>query len=175
MHIGKHNPGHSYTMNDSASGQTFMLTDTVLERDLGVLISADLKWAEQVEKNVSKANSMLGLLRHTFSYRGADLWKKLYTTYVRPQLEFAVAVWNPYLKGDIKALEGVQHRATKIAHSMKRHSYEERCEQLDLTSLENRRIRGDMIQHFKFENDIDSVYWLKEPYRRLPEERGKSN
>ena len=33
------------------------------------------------------------------------MWKKLYTSYVRPLLEFAIPVWNPYLKGDIDILE----------------------------------------------------------------------
>jgi len=108
---------------------------------------------------------MLGLLQHTFTSRDPDLWLKLYKTYIRPKLEFAVSVWNPFLIKDVKALEGVQHRATKIAQSMKGHNYEERCDIYDLTSLETRRIRGDMIQFYKFEKDIDTVNWLKAPYR----------
>ena len=108
---------------------------------------------------------MLGLLKHTFTDRGANLWKKLYTSYVRPHLEFAVPVWNPHRREDIRALEGVQHRATKIPQSMKCHDYEKRCELFGLTTLEVRRARGDMIQHFKFEKSIEEVNWVSAPHR----------
>ena len=50
-------------------------------------------------------------MEKTFRYRGVKMWKQLYTTYVRSHLEFAVHVWNPYLKGDIETLEKIQHRA----------------------------------------------------------------
>ena len=66
------------------------------------------------------------------------MWKKLYTSYVRPLLEFAIPVWNPYLKGDKDTLERVQHRATKISSSLKNKKYDARCN-LNLTSLSGRR------------------------------------
>ena len=77
------------------------------------------------------------------------MWKKLYGTYVRPHLEYAIPVWNPYSTGDIMILEKIQHRATKIAHSMKGLSYNKRLEILNLTTLKTRRTRGDLIQKFK--------------------------
>ena len=44
MHVGKDNKrsAHVYTMDDS-SGETLELQETNLERDLGVMISNDLK------------------------------------------------------------------------------------------------------------------------------------
>ena len=55
----------------------------------------------------NKANKVLGMLLRTFEYRDLDLIKSLYTTFVRPHLEFAVSV-------DI--LEKVQRRATKVVN-----------------------------------------------------------
>lgn len=78
-------------------------------------------------------------------------------------MEFSVAVWNPYLEGDIKHLEGVQRRATKIPHSSKNLSYEERCGKLCLTSLSVRRDRGDMIQKFKVDRNLDVIKWVSPP------------
>ena len=63
------------------------------------------------------------MLKRTFRFRGAAMWKKLYNSYVRPLLEFAIPVWNPYQKDDISKLESVQHRATKIAHGLKSKNY----------------------------------------------------
>jgi ribonuclease P/MRP protein subunit RPP40 len=66
------------------------------------------------------------MLVRTFTCRDAGLWKQLYTSLVRPHLEFASTVWNPYLSGGIKTLEKVQERATRIPKSFKDMAYEER-------------------------------------------------
>ena len=54
-------------------------------------------------------------------------------------------------------LESVQHRATRIIPSLKKISYENRLKALDLTTLSERRQRGDMIQLYKIFNGIDKL------------------
>jgi hypothetical protein len=51
-------------------------------------------------------------------------------------------------------MEGVQRRATKLVPSMRNYSYEERLKFFNLTTLETRRIRGDLIQVFTILNGI---------------------
>ena len=68
-----------------------------LERDLGVIVGSDLKWREQVDRMVAKANRTLGMLKRTFESREPGLWKDLYVSLVRPHLEYAVQAWNPHL------------------------------------------------------------------------------
>jgi len=89
------------------------------------------------------------------------LWKQLYITYVRPHLEFAVAVWNPYHLKDINALEKVQRRATKIPWTLKNLPYEQRRKKLGLTELEARRTRGDLIQMFKITKNLENISWAE--------------
>ena len=57
-------------------------------RDLGVQIDHDLKFDQQVEMVANKANKMLGLIRRSFIYLGGPTMKKLYTSLVRPILEW---------------------------------------------------------------------------------------
>ena len=105
------------------------------------------------------------MLKNAFTSRDPSLWKRLYTTYVRPHLEFAIQAWNPYRTRDIKTLEDIQRRATRIPHDLKRYSYPTRCRKLGLTSLRERRIRGDLIQFFKFEKGLDIISWHNQPER----------
>lgn len=162
MHCGKNNQKFEYTLVDDLNSVSKLCT-TTRERDLGIILTPDLKWHDQACNSASKGNRMLGVLKNTFVSRNAGLWKKLYTTYVRPQLEFAVAVWNPYLKKDVEIIERVQHRATRIPNELRELSYEERCDKLGLTSLTNRRTRGDMIQQFKITSGLDEVRWARMP------------
>ena len=82
-------------------------------------ISSDLKWNLQVKKAANKANSMLGMLKRTFTYWSCDSLKILYTIFVRPHLEYAASVWSPYLSKYIKIMEVVQRRATKLVPCLK--------------------------------------------------------
>ena len=66
----------------------------------------------------TKANAGLALLRKTFVSKDPLLWKKLYTTYVRPHLEYAIPAWSLYAKADIHTLEKVHRRATRTSPSL---------------------------------------------------------
>ena len=123
----------------------------------------DWEPSAQVHKAASKANSILGIMKRTFTSRDATLWKKIYTTYIRPHLEFAISSWNPSLLKDIKVLEQVQRRSTKVPSSLKNLKYPLRCSKLNLTTLTDRRIRGDLIQQYKLLNNIDIVNWYSQP------------
>jgi hypothetical protein len=157
MHFGKQNSKVKYFLENRE------IQTTVLEKDLGIWLSSDLKWKVQCEKASQKANNMLGILKRTFINRNPLLWKNLYTTYIRPNMEYAITVWNPSCKKDIQTLEKIQRRSTRVAHCLKDLNYEERCAHLNLQKLTERRIRGDMIQKFKFINCIDKINWHVQP------------
>ena len=86
MNNGQLNQGADYTIGDQ-DGERRKLTRTSNERDLGVQISKDLKPHDQVCKMALTTNRVLGVLKNTFVSRDPELWKRLYTTYVRPHLE----------------------------------------------------------------------------------------
>jgi hypothetical protein len=158
MHIGKKNQLYEYSMpTDSTQRKILGTTDS--ERDLGVIISRDLKWKCQTQKAANNANAILGVLKRTFSHWTPETLKILYISFVRPHLEYASSSWSPYQKQDIAILEKVQKRATKLAPSLKNLSYEKRLEKIGLTTLQDRRIRGDNIQFYKLKNDFNSINW----------------
>ena len=168
MHLGKKNPKINYTMKNYINDSLTIIKKTESERDLGIQVSSNLKYNDQISIATSKANKILGILKRTFITRDEIIWKKLYTTYVRPHLEFAVGAWNPYLKKDINQIEKVQHRATKVSPAIRNLSYEQRLNTLELTTLETRRIRGDLIQKYKIEKGLDIITWVNPPLTAPP-------
>ena len=57
----------------------------------------------------------------------------------------------------LKCLEKVQRSATKMVHGLRHLSYEQRLRHLELTTLRERRIRGDLIETFKIMTGKESV------------------
>ena len=93
------------------------------------------------------------MLLKNLSYRDKFNFIKLYKTYVRCHLEYAVQAWNPWLIQDIQNIEAVQKRAINSCSDL-HGSYEEKLKAVGLTSLCERRVRGDMIQTFKILHKI---------------------
>ncbi|XP_065679753.1 uncharacterized protein LOC136094094 [Hydra vulgaris] len=90
MHIGKKNPNAVFIMTDIDCNYNYTLCNTKAERDLGIMVQSDLKWHSQVDSATSKANRMLGTIKRSFKYLDVNMVKMLYTTFIRPHLEFAV-------------------------------------------------------------------------------------
>nr|XP_047134465.1 uncharacterized protein LOC124812222 isoform X2 [Hydra vulgaris] len=158
MHVGRliNKSTEDYTMLDQF-GNRKTLESTNNESDLGIIVSHVLIVKYQVEAASARANCVLGSLKKAFRSRGLSLWKVLYTIYVRPHLEFAIQAWSPHLQRDIIMLECIQQRATKTVTEIKHKSYEERLQILGLTTLEERRNRGDLIQQFKIVQGIEKI------------------
>jgi hypothetical protein len=127
------------------------------ETDLGVTIDHALNFEDHISKKVSKANSIVGLIRRSFAHLDGKLFKQLYTTFVRPHLEYAQAVRSPSSRKLINMLENVQKRATKLVDGFGTLEYEERLRRLELPTLVHRRAREDMIEVFKHFNSYDQA------------------
>ena len=143
MHIGRSNPQHTYSMDGAE------LTKTVKEKDLGVLMESNLEFDQHIKGIVGRANRMLGLIKIGFACLDQEMFMNLYPVLVRPLLEYCVQIWSPYKRKHINLIERVQRRATKLVPALRDLPYEERLRRLKLTTLEDRRIRGDMILTYK--------------------------
>jgi hypothetical protein len=151
MHIGRANGLANYSLLGS------QIPTTNLEKDLGVFISADLKFSRQCAEVEKKANKVLGYIGRQFKSRDKEIILTLYNTLVRPLLEYAVQFWSPTLIQDIKRLEKVQARATKMISSIRHMGYQRRLRELDLFSLEKRRLRGQLIETFKILKGFNNI------------------
>ena len=151
--LGKHHNiihAHRYTLNGKNLEHVFE------EKDLGVVIDSSLSFDEHISTKVKKANSIVGLIRRSFTFLDENLFKVLYAAFVRPNLEYAAAVWSP-LKKHISMLEKVQGRATKLVDGLNNLSAEERLQRLQLPTLTYRRQRNDMVEIYKHFHNYDAI------------------
>jgi len=146
VHFGRKNPEFIYKI-DNVPLQT-----TEAARDLGVKVQNDCDSSPHICEITKKAHGLLSQLKRAFSYRDSKVLPRIFTTFVRPTLEYAVQVWNPSKIGDVQALEKVQRRALRLVTDQGHMPYETKLQALGLPTLEARRRRGDLLEVFKILN-----------------------
>ena len=155
MRIGNGHPEFTYQM--TVDGLLIDLDTTHTEKDLGVYMDDKLKFDFHIHTAVTRANRMLGLIKRSYTYLDKESLLCLYKAMVRPILEYGVTIWSPYRIGDIDAVENVQRRATRILPELRGLDYEARLRSLKLPTLTYRRLRGDVINVYKY---IHGIYRL---------------
>ena len=105
---------------------------------------------------------MLGLLRRSFSSHVSVSAKRcLYVFLVRSQLLFCSPLWHPYLLKDVKCLELVQTRATRLIINNPTLDYKDRLIQLNILPLMmDLKIAGIifLIKSIKFPSNHFNIY-----------------
>ena len=119
-------------------------------KDMGVTIDKTLNFSTHIDTIVADANRLVGLLRRSLIAMDNKCFLTLFKTLIRPKLEYNNSVWCPSTKKDLTKLEAVQRRATKMLPGMSQLSYPERLKALDLPTVIYRRLRGNLIQVFKY-------------------------
>ena len=76
LHVGSRNNKFGYQMKEGDGSR--VLEEMVLEKDLGVLISYDLKVEQQCDKAVKKATTVFGMIKRSFKNLDEESLRTLY-------------------------------------------------------------------------------------------------
>ncbi|KAK4818192.1 hypothetical protein QYF61_008576 [Mycteria americana] len=135
--------GWSNTVNKYKLGEEW-LASSPAERDLW------LNRSRQCALAARRANRILGCIKHSITSQSKEVIVPLYSALVQPHLEYCVQFWAPQFKKDVKVLECVRRRATKLVKGLEGMSHEEWLRTLGFFGLEKRRLRGDLIALYSF-------------------------
>ena len=147
MHAGTNNPKHKYFLDGME------LPEIKSEKDLGVLVSDSLSWQPHIDAIVKKANSCVAWVLRSVISRSPKVMLQIFKSMIRPHLEYCVQLWSPLPAhgnwATILAIENVQRTFTRAIDGLGLLTYENRLKKLGLTTLLERRARGDLIETFR--------------------------
>jgi hypothetical protein len=139
--------------NYTLHGHTLEQVDSA--KYLGVEITEKLHWGKHVHSIAAKANQTSAFVYRNLKGCPTAVQSHCFKGLVRPVLEFASPVWDPFQQGLSDALELVQRRAARrILHDFSpRTSASALVRQLDLQTLSERRKIDKAAMLYKIIND----------------------
>ena len=116
------------------------------------------------------------LIRLSRSFKSIATLKLLFTTLVRPKLEYADVIWPPRKEKNVNAIEYCQRRFAKFLEFKSTRTYPPRgldhivfCDKFAMPSLENRRSIHEIIYILKIvHNIVDSPVLLAQIPLSIP-------
>ena len=100
-----------------------------------------------IDNITKKPNATSAFLRRNINSCSRQVKAQCYTTLVRPNLEYAATVWDPYTKFNINKLEKYQRRAARFVNgdSSRESSVTSMLKELKWPTLKQRRTNAKMV------------------------------
>ena len=108
----------TYYLHDQ-DGKPVELNRSEGEKDLGVMVDDKIHFDKHIQHQVNKANSIMGLIRRTYTFLDETSFKYPFQALVKPHLEYADALWSPFTKKGIETNENILKRTTKLIPSLR--------------------------------------------------------
>ena len=148
LHLRVHdNPLNQYMLHGD------VLEAIESEKDLGLTVNNTFKWNENIKNSLAKANKTIAWVARNIICKSKEVMSVIYRTLIRPHLEYAVQCWSPAPRfgnwAVILDIEKVQRKFTRLINDIGTLTYGARLMSLNLTTLAERRMRGDLIETFK--------------------------
>ena len=141
---------------------------------LGITITDNLDWGQNVSEISCKATKTMGFLRRNLALAPRHAKEVAYKTLVRPQLEYAAPFWNPYHKLHIQEVKNVQRTAARWTCRRWRNtrSVGDMLDELEWPSLEARMEQSSLTFFYKIHSGTVSLdkdkYLAPAPHLQRP-------
>lgn len=118
---------------------------------LGVELSSSLDWSHHIDMKTNKANRTLGFLKRNLGKCPESIKELSYKSLVRPHLEYASTVWDPWKDKHVNQIEAVQRSShfVKICRERKPGTVSNLLNDLDWPPLQKRRKSARLTMFYK--------------------------
>lgn len=157
------------------NGTQLKAVDSIL--DLGIYFDKKLNFNTHVTFATNKATSVLGFIkRWAKEFKDPYVTKNLFTSLVRPILEYGSVIWDPQYNVYIKKIESVQKQFLIFClHHLQWNSavnlppYRSRLALINLPTLKSRRIVANIVFFLNlFQGKLDSTSLLSKVSINIP-------
>ena len=124
---------------------------------LGVEFDSKLSWKDQVQNVKAKGTKTLNMVRRNFTKgTNANIREQIYTSLVRPTLEYGSVAWDPHQANRIQMLESVQNKGARyVTQEWSRYSsITDIKDKLGWCTLQQRRYVNRLSFFFKSVNNL---------------------
>ena len=126
---------------------------------LGVEIDNTMSWSPHIQTVSNKATKVFNFVKQTLGNCPTSTKRIVYLTLVRPIMEYAASVWDPFYNTDIYKLEKVQRRAAQwISSDYSRHtSVASLLSSLNIPTLQHRWNSSRLSLFYSIVNNLLSI------------------
>lgn len=126
-------------------------------KDLGITFQANLQFSTHIDQISLKAIKTLGFLyRCTKSFDDIHCLKVLFSSLVRPILEYGSIIWNPTTSSHIQQLERVQRKFIRFIGFKRNLTYD-----MDNTSMQSLQLNLKLDPLLTRRNMLDTSFLFK--------------
>ena len=118
-------------------------------KDLGVILSEDAKFEEQVDKVCKKARQKAAWIFRTFYSRNEHFMRQMFNSLVQPHIDYCSQLWAPQEGQNMKKIEDILRNFTSRIPKLRHLNYWERLKMLKLNSMQRRLERYKIIYIWK--------------------------
>ena len=111
LRVTRHQHHKQFLFDCSLHNQT--LQNVQSTKYLGITISDNMDWGQNISEISSNATKTLGFLRRNLAFAPRSTKEVAYKTLVWPKLEYAASIWSPCSKLQFNHVEKVQRTAAR--------------------------------------------------------------
>ena len=133
--------------------------------------------ATKVSKVLWEMRILIQTLKRNLKISSHTVKEKAYKAFVRPALEYAATVWDPYTKKDIDKLEAIQRRAARFVLNRYNNtsSVSNMLENLKWPKLEDRRKTARLTILYKIKHKLVQCPTIRSKLHPAPQRQRRKH
>jgi hypothetical protein len=141
---------HAKAQHPAIFMNTIEIQEVDSHKHLGITLSKDGSWHKHIEDITKKAWTRINVLRSLKFILDRQSLETIYTTFIRPILEYADVVWDNITQAEEEDLEKIQIEAARIITGATRLvSFNNLYKESALEPLKSRRRKHKLVHFYK--------------------------